>query len=121
MGADVRELLPLKSLVFQVLLALSEGERHGWSLVREVQQRAGGERVLPANFYRTLRGMLADGLIQESTKRARHDDEPGDPERRRYFQLTPLGREAARLEARRLQELVADSRTKRLLSVRKPS
>jgi DNA-binding PadR family transcriptional regulator len=108
---DARSLLPLKPLVFQVLLALADGERHGWSLVREIQQRTGGARVMPANFYRTLRGMLADGLIVEA-------DAPraeADQERRQYFTLTKLGREAVRLEARRLQELVADARKKRLL------
>jgi hypothetical protein len=62
-------LLPLKPLVFQVLLGLTDGERHGWDLVREAQQGAGGGRILPANFYRTLRTMLADGLIEESGRR----------------------------------------------------
>lgn len=102
---DPRDLLPLKPLVFQVLLALTDGDRHGWSLVREVQQRTGGDRVLPANFYRTLRAMLAEGLIEEA---GRKDD-------RRYFRPTTLGRDAARLEARRLQELLGDARTRRLL------
>jgi DNA-binding PadR family transcriptional regulator len=115
MTPDARALLPLKPLVFQVLLALSEGERHGWSLVREVQERTGGERVLPANFYRSLRSMLADGLIEGAGARGRE----GDDERRRYFRLTPLGQAAGRLEARRLQELVGDARMKRLLSTRR--
>ena len=114
MPSDARSFLPLKPLVFQVLLALSAGERHGWSLVREIQQAGVGARVLPANFYRTLRGMLADGLIEETEPRHAEDDD----ERRRYFRLTPLGSDAARLEARRLHELVADTRTKRLLSSR---
>ena len=60
MTADPRELLPLKPLVFQVLLALQEGERHGWSLVRSVQERDGFSRIMPGNFYRTLRAMLGD-------------------------------------------------------------
>jgi DNA-binding PadR family transcriptional regulator len=105
MPVDPRELLPLKPLVFQVLLALTDGERHGWSLVREVQQPTGGDRILPANFYRMLRAMLAEGLIEEAGRR---DD-------RRYFRATTLGREAARLEARRLQELLGDARARRLL------
>jgi len=113
MPTDPRTFLPMKPLVFQVLVALSDGERHGWSLVKEVQQRAGGERVLPANFYRTLRTMLSDGLIEESGKR-----HTGDDERRRYFKLTLLGDGAARAEARRLQQLVADVRTRRLLTKR---
>jgi DNA-binding PadR family transcriptional regulator len=111
---DAATLLPLKPLVFQVLLALNESERHGWSLVREIQERTGHRRILPANFYRTLRGMLADGLIEEAGHRTTADDD----ERRRYFAVTPLGREAARLEARRMQDLVADSRTRRLLGAR---
>jgi DNA-binding PadR family transcriptional regulator len=105
MPQDPRDFVPLKPLVFHILLALTEGERHGWSLVREVQQRTGGDRVLPANFYRTLRTMLGDGLIEEA----------GRQEDRRYFRVTPLGRDAARLEARRLQELLGDARTRRLL------
>ena len=110
---DGRQFLPLKPLVFEILLALGEGERHGWSLVREVQARGSDERLLPANLYRTLRVMLADGLIAESDRRPADDDE-----RRRYFRLTPLGREAARLEARRLQEVVADTRLRRLLKAK---
>lgn len=105
MPDEPRDFLPLKPLVFQVLLALTEGERHGWSLVREVQQRTGGDRILPANFYRTLRSMLVDGLIEEA----------GRKEDRRYFRATTLGRDTARLEARRLQELLSDARTRRLL------
>ena len=80
---------PLKPLVFQVLLALVDGERHGWALVREVQQRGGFDEIMPGNFYRTLRGMLADGLIEEAPRARRtaaHDDE-----RRRYFRLTAAG------------------------------
>jgi DNA-binding PadR family transcriptional regulator len=111
---DAHRFLPLKPLVFHVLLALHDGERHGWSLVREIQDATGDARILPANFYRTLRGMLADGLIQEvaAPRRVTSND---DHERRRYFALTTLGRDAARLEARRMQALVTDSRTRRLL------
>jgi DNA-binding PadR family transcriptional regulator len=68
MAQDARSFLPLKPLVFQVLLSLSAGERHGWSLVREIQQAGAGARVLPANFYRTLRGMLADGMSSSPTR-----------------------------------------------------
>src|SRR5829696_8646908 len=91
--------LPLKPLVFQVLLALADGERHGWSLVRDVQQRGGFGRIMPGNFYRTLRTMLDDGLIEESAARPAVAE---DDERRRYFQLTTLGEQVASAEARRL-------------------
>jgi DNA-binding PadR family transcriptional regulator len=105
---------PIKPLIFQILVALSEGERHGWDLVREIRQRTGGERVLPANFYRTLRAMLADDLIEEASRR-RADRDAATDERRRYFKLTASGVDAARTEARRLQALLADARTRRLL------
>src|SRR3954465_13301297 len=79
---------PLKPLVFQVLLALVDGDRHGWRLVREVQPRGSFAQIMPRNFFRTLRGMLADGLIEE----ARDREETGpDDERRRYFRLTSAG------------------------------
>jgi len=135
MPIDARQFLPLKPLVYEVLLALTEGERHGWSLVKEIQTRTGGDRILPANFYRTLRGMLGDGLIEEADPpRTAYERRgaPGSPrvrtpggvqgappikddERRRYFRISALGRQAAQLEARRLTALVSDARTRRLL------
>jgi len=110
--ADVDAHLPLKPLVFQVLLALAGGERHGWALVREVQTRGGFEGLMPGNFYRTLRTMLAGGLIEESGDLR---DRRQDDERRRYFRLTPLGSAVATAEARRLESLLLEARAKRLL------
>ena len=112
-AADVEPLLPLKPLVFQVLLALADGERHGWALVRDVQVRGGFTRIMPGNFYRTLRAMLADGLIEESSERREFREE--DDERRRYFQLTPLGLAVAVEEAKRLESVLLEARAKRLL------
>jgi hypothetical protein len=57
-----------------------------------------------------LRAMLSDGLIEEAASRA-----DAEARERRYFRLTRLGREVAALEARRLQSVVADARTRRLL------
>src|SRR5215213_396377 len=99
--------LPLKPLVFEVLLALVEGERHGWSLVRDVQQRGGFGRIMPGNFYRTLRGMLAEKLIEESPDRPARSE---DDERRRYFRLTGFGGKVAAAEARRLEATVVAAR-----------
>jgi DNA-binding PadR family transcriptional regulator len=106
MTADGRNLLPLKPLVFEVLLVLSEGPCHGWSIVRDVRRQAGGRRALPANLLRTLRRMRADGLIEDAPR--------ADPTRR-DLRLTALGRTVARLEAARLYALVDDIRTRRLL------
>ena len=109
---DVDAHLPLKPLVFQVLLALAGGERHGWALVREVQMRGGFEGLMPGNFYRTLRGLLADGFIEECGDLR---DRSRDDERRRYFTLTRLGSAVATAEARRLESLLLEARAKRLL------
>jgi DNA-binding PadR family transcriptional regulator len=107
--------LPLKPLVFEVLLALADGEQHGWSLVRDVQQRGGFGRIMPGNFYRTLRGMLAEDLIEESPERPKAAE---DDERRRYFRLTDLGELVAAAEARRLEASVMAARAKKLLTRR---
>ncbi len=103
----------LKPLVFETLLALADEPQHGWSLVRVVQERLAGERILPGNFYRTLRRMLADGLIEVMPAKNRPDDE-----RRRCFRLTAQGERMAREEARRLDALVRDARTQKLLRAR---
>ena len=113
--AEIDSKLPLKPLVFQILLALSDDERHGWSLVREVQQRGGFARLMPGNFYRTLRAMRADGLIEESSKQSKRRA-GDDDERRRYFRLTPFGAAVATAEARRLEAAVLEARSKRLLA-----
>jgi DNA-binding PadR family transcriptional regulator len=120
MPRDARALLPLKPLVFRVLLALADGEQHGWALVRCLQDPSGGARILPGNFYRMLRAMLAEGLIDEvdepsAARVSALADTGANAERRRYFRLTPFGRDAARAEARRLEGLVAESRAKRML------
>jgi DNA-binding PadR family transcriptional regulator len=115
------DFLPLKDLVFQILVALSDGERHGWSLVQALDDRPGGGGILPGHLYRTLNRMLADGLIEESDRpakaqapRAKQGVAPS-----RFFQLTPLGCDVARAETRRLEDLVAKSRAGRLLKDRR--
>ena len=112
---DVDRHLPLKPLVFQILLGLADGERHGWSLVRDVQQRGGFGRLMPGNFYRTLRSMVSDGFIEESSARPSASE---DDERRRYFRLTNLGEQVAIAEAKRLEAAVVEARARRLLAKR---
>ena len=112
---DVDKHLPLKPLVFQILLGLADGERHGWSLVRDVQQRGGFGRLMPGNFYRTLRSMVDQGFIEESESRPAAAE---DDERRRYFRLTPLGEQVAAAEARRLEAAVLEARARKLLAKR---
>lgn len=104
-----KDRLPLKDLEFQILLALMEGERHGWSIVKELQeQRYGRRRILPGSFYRTLNGMLEEDLIEESQRRQTTSN--GD-ERRRYFKLTDFGIAVCLAEVDRLEALVRRARS----------
>lgn len=123
MPRHARDVLPLKPLVFQALLVLADGDRHGWSLVQELQRRHGGKRLLPGNLYRLLNSMTAEGLIEvvEPSKRERVQaaaDTGANAERRRYFGLTTFGRDVARAEAHRLEALVDESCRKRLITAR---
>ena len=121
MRQDPQHFLPLKDLVFRILVALSDGERHGWSLVQALDDTPGGPTILPGHLYRTLDRMLDDGLIEERDRpvkaqpaRAKQGATPS-----RFFQLTPLGCDVARAETRRLESLVAKSRAGRLLKDRR--
>jgi len=101
----------LKPLAFRILLLLGDGERHGWSLVKELQAEAeDGERILPGSLYRTLGEMEETGLIEEAPAPSEEDHDA----RRRYFRLTDLGVRTARAEADRLADLLRTARSKRV-------
>jgi DNA-binding PadR family transcriptional regulator len=106
--------LPLKPFVLDVLLELADGKKHGWALIRDLQQRDGGDRILPTNFYRTLRALRDDGLIEEAKSDANEDG----AERRQYFSLSTLGAKVARAEVKRLEALVVDPRVRKLVKAR---
>ena len=96
---------PLTPAVYHIMLALADGERHGYSILREVERYTDGQLKLgPTTLYRSIRQMLAAGYIAEAE--ARPDPELDD-ERRRYYRLTDLGRRVALAETRRLARLVS--------------
>ncbi|HXE12171.1 MAG TPA: helix-turn-helix transcriptional regulator [Bryobacteraceae bacterium] len=96
--------LPLSLPIFHMLLALTEGERHGYALKRAILQRTGGKLNLGSGaLYGSIDKMLAAGFIEESDERP---DPHLDDERRRYYRITALGRRVAEAEAIRLRELV---------------
>jgi DNA-binding PadR family transcriptional regulator len=100
----VQGFLPLPLASFHMLLALSEGERHGYALKREILRRTEGKLNLAAGaLYGSISRMLDQGLIEESEERP---DLHLDDERRRYYRITTLGRRVAQAEAMRLQHLV---------------
>src|SRR3954447_19781058 len=112
-SAEVDALLPLTPAAFHILLALSGGERHGYAIMREIEASTQGQlRVGPGTLYRSIKQMLAQGLIAEAEERP---DPALDDERRRYYRLTGFGQRVAAAEARRLARLVAQARERRLL------
>lgn len=97
--------LPLTPAVFHIMLALADGERHGYSILREVERYTEGKLKLgPTTLYRSIRQMLAAGYIVETESRP---DPELDDERRRYYRLTDVGRRVALAETRRLARLVS--------------
>jgi DNA-binding PadR family transcriptional regulator len=108
--------LPLTPAMFHILLALADKERHGYDIMREVDERSEGNmRLGPGTLYGSIKRMLSDGLIEELDERP---DPELDDERRRYYRLTSLGRRVAVAEAERLERLVKSARSKKLLSAR---
>ena len=94
--------------VFHILTVLAQSDQHGYAIQRAIRdQTAGRVRLGPGTLYRSIQRMLEDGLIEELDDRP---DPEQDDERRRYYRITRLGRNAARAEAQRLADLVALAR-----------
>lgn len=108
--ARVGRLLPLKAQWFHVLLALAEGGAHGYAIRERVEERTGGKvRLWPATLYGTIHRLTDGGLIEP----LEGAEDPDDDQRRRYYRLTPFGREVLLAEADRLEQLVREARTVR--------
>ena len=103
--------VPLTPAVFYILVALADGDRHGYAIMRDVSNRSGGTVHLgPGTLYGAISRMLRDGLIEESEER------PGpeiDDSRRRYYRLTSQGGRALATEAKRLEDLARLARSTR--------
>ena len=112
-GDAVERMLPLTPAVFHILLALAGGERHGYGIMQEIARGTDDQmRIGPGTLYRSIKQMLASGLIEESDERP---DPALDDERRRYYRLAAFGRQVAHAEAERLARLVRAARARRLL------
>jgi DNA-binding PadR family transcriptional regulator len=95
----------LTSAQFHILVTLANGERHGYGIMQEVEERSGGEVELgPGTLYRSLRQLLDRGLIDEVEGPGVTVSDSGPP--RRSYRLTEGGRALAAEEARRLESLV---------------
>ena len=109
------EFLPLTPAVFNILLALADGEKHGYGIMLEVEANTKGQVLMgPGTLYGSIKRMLQADLIEESDERV--DPEMDDPRRRSYYRLTDLGRRILRMEAERLVSQVRIARLKKILS-----
>jgi len=119
MKRDPGALLPLTAPMFQVLIALADGEKHGYAIIKEVARRTGGaEQLRAGTLYTIIRRFVQEGVIVESSERP---DAALDDERRRYYRLTDFGREVARAEGRRMQTALGMARAKNLIPKVRPA
>ena len=106
---DPASSLPLTPALFHILLSLADGEKHGYAILKEVEQRTSGDvRLSTGTLYGIIKRLLADGMIRDSAG--------GSDERRRAYRLTALGRKVALAEAERLRTLVQAAHAKKLLA-----
>lgn len=112
--ARAEDFLPLKPHWFHVMLSLTGQEQHGYGIMQEVLERTEGKvRLWPATLYGTLKRLIEEGLLEESSERP---DPALDDSRRRYYRLTKLGKQVLVAESQRLEDLVRIIRAKRRLA-----
>lgn len=100
--------LPLSPPMFHVLLSLAQGDRHGYLIMKEVEERTNGSvRLSTGTLYGIIKRLLETGMV---------DEVPAADPRRRAYRLTPFGKVVARAEAERLEGLVDSARSARLLA-----
>jgi len=109
------EFLPLTPAVFNILLALADGEKHGYGIMLEVEANTKGQVIMgPGTLYGSIKRMLKAALIEESDERA---DPQMDDQRRKYYRLTNLGRRVLNMEAERLASQVMIAKAKNILMI----
>lgn len=113
---EAAALLPLPPITLHILLALADGDRHGYAIMQEVIASTGGRiKMGPGTLYGTIKRLLASGLIDESDSRA---DSKLNDERRRYYRLTGLGQRVVKAEAGRYQQIAELAKAKKLIGRR---
>ena len=109
---EISDFLPLTAPVFHILLALADGERHGYAILQEIDARSDSSVKLgTGTLYTAIKRMLATGLIERAKS---HLDPEHDDERRRYYRVTSLGERVVKAEAARMDSLVGLAREKRV-------
>jgi DNA-binding PadR family transcriptional regulator len=108
-----RKLDPLPAAAFQIMLALADGDLHGYAIMRQVEDQTGGRlRLGPGTLYGSIQTLLEGKLIEEV-------EQPGNleprSERRRYYRLTVAGRKMARSEAEKMADVLRVARARKIL------
>jgi DNA-binding PadR family transcriptional regulator len=110
---DPSTLLPLTSLTFHVLLALADANRHGYGIIKEVEERTNGKMELETGtLYAAMKRMRDDGLIEPVPASERPT---GEDSRRRTYRLTPFGKKVLQAESQRLAHLLGIAAEKKVL------
>lgn len=105
---------PLTPAVFHILLALADGEKHGYSIMKDVEIQTGGKiKMGPGTLYGSIKRMLAASLIEEADERP---DPALDDQRRRYYRLSNVGQRVLSAESQRLEQAVKIARQKHILA-----
>ncbi|MCB9418304.1 MAG: helix-turn-helix transcriptional regulator [Ardenticatenaceae bacterium] len=113
MHGEIQKLLPLTPTVFHMLLALADGEKHGYGIMRAVEDETQGQmQIRIGSLYGSIRRMIESGLIEETNERP---DPELDDERRRYYGLTDFGRQVLAAEAARIARAMAIIQGKQIL------
>lgn len=108
-----RKLDPLPSAAFQILLSLADEDRHGYGIMRQVEEQTNGRvRLGPGTLYGSIQSLVEARMIEEVGEGV---DAKLGQERRRYYRLTPSGRKLARAEAERLADMVRVARDRKIL------
>src|SRR5262245_34393447 len=111
---DPEKLLPLRPSVFHILLALSDGDLHGYGIMQEVAEHTAGQiRLGPGTLYGNIKRLLSDKMITEVDERP---DPELDDERRRYYRLTDFGQKVLKAEVQRISKMVSVAQKKRLIA-----
>jgi DNA-binding PadR family transcriptional regulator len=81
-----------------ILTALAGGRRHGYGVIREVEELSGGRlRLSAGTLYRALDRLVGEGLVTAA------GEEIVDGRLRRYYVLTDDGTRALQAEAERMR------------------
>ncbi len=112
METNPEKLLPLSTTIFHILLVLVDRARHGYSIMKAIDEITNGQvKMGPGTFYGAIKRLLEANLIIESDERP---DPELDDERRRYYELTPFGQQVLKAEIVRLSQLIRYAESQRL-------